>query len=352
MRTVPHMTDDGALGDGAHLTCVLATTTRTGTPVAHPVSVRHDAPTGTLTVTVPPWSGPAHRADVRRDPRVALLFAGPSSPATPPLGTAAGSSAGSSHATEVLVQGEARLPDDVAATIARIGEHEPRPASPASRRRLGALPGPRRMADRARGLGLLLVVPTLVHRRAAVADRRGPAPPTQPAARPTSGPAGEASRAFWVASRRLAAVDSVVLAAHDGSGAPWLLRVRPVPHPPTGTFLIDVPPGESVRPGPASLLAHDAPDAHDAHDPHDAHDRPRPGRAVTGHLAQTGALWIFTPHGRIPGLDADPTRMLTGARAVGRAARRRLVPRPLLPPPVPGGELAFAFAECDVSHPS
>jgi hypothetical protein len=189
------------------------------------------------------------------------------------------------------------------------------------------------MADLARGLGLLVVAPTLVHVRAVIADRSSTPPTTHPAA-PRERSSTADSPAFRVAARRLAAVDSVVLAAHDGSGAPWLLRVRPVPHPPTGTFLVDVPPGEHVRPGPASLLAHD-PDG-----------RPRPGRgAVLGRLARTGGLWVFTPHGRVPGLDADPTGVLTGARDVGRAARRRLVPRPLLPPRVPGGELAFAGAD-------
>ncbi len=309
----PMRPDPIDLDDVARLTCVLATTTRSGTSIARPVSVLRDAERGTFTVTG--WAAPVQRVDVRRDPRVALLFSGGD--------------------VEVLVQGGAGFPDDVAAALADLDRHEGRRTRPPAGRDTGADPLSRRLVDLYRGRALLVVEPTLVHGRPAVDARTTPRPTTAapPSAhRAPRGAADEGSPAFRAAARRLTAVDSAILAASDGAGAPWLLRVRPVPHPATGTFLVEVPPSEHVRPGPASLLAQDADDR-----------RPWPGPGVVlGQLAQTGGTWVFTPHGRVPGVDADPRRVLAEARDVGRAARRRLVPRPLLPPPLPGGELAFA----------
>ena len=121
----------------------------------------------------------------------------------------------------------------------------------------------------------------------------------------------------------MASFDSAVLAARDADGVPWLLRVRPELDR-TGVFRLDVPAGEPVEPGPASLLCHF----------HDEQLWNMRSVVVVGELARHERSWHFSATRVVPGASTNPVRMIQTVAGCRRSARQYLERRRLTSPPV------------------
>src|ERR687890_324661 len=97
-QTQPHAADLRSLVDD-YFTCEFATMSRSGTPVTWPAVPMVDAVTGTITLTTS-IGAPRKALNVRRDPRVALLFSDPTG-------------SGRTDLPQVLVRGTAVCPEEV-----------------------------------------------------------------------------------------------------------------------------------------------------------------------------------------------------------------------------------------------
>ncbi len=183
-------------------TCEFATMTRSGIPVAWP-AVCLIAPEGdriTLTTSV---AFPVKAFNVRRDPRVALLF-------SDPTGT------GRDDLPQVLVQGTATCPDEIRTSPAGLEDYWLRlwERQPGSMPTSGALA---RIMDAYYLRLVLTVTPQVV--RTLPALRREPAPALPAPARRDRSPWAETLR-------RATGYDDAVLATAPAGGAPELVRVH------------------------------------------------------------------------------------------------------------------------------
>ncbi|GAA2224453.1 hypothetical protein GCM10010413_18020 [Promicromonospora sukumoe] len=215
----------------SYLTCEVATISRSGTPVAWPVSGvwRPADQTFVLSTSI----GFAQKAlNVRRDPRVALLF-------SDPTGSGLDLSV-PDRPGQVLLQGEGESPDEIVTSFARNADLWQRisSAQPSSRAlSTGGLV--RRLLDVYYMRLIISVTPVVVTTRPALPAPRGPlSVPAMPGL-----PAPVA--------RELGSFTSGVLARLDDDGRPTLERVVPVAA--DGGLLV---PGVDAKPGPASLLFH------------------------------------------------------------------------------------------------
>ena len=288
-----------------YLTCELATLNRSGVPVAWPTTPMFDPERGTFLITAS-IGFPQKVYNIRRDPRVGLLYSDPTGSGLP--GT-----------TELLVQGEARCTDEIitspdgveglAQWWQRTWRLQPNGLA------IGSDPLTRRLMDFYYRRVVITVTPTRVHERPALPPRTGRA---GAAAAPRPGStSGEAVR-------HLSRYDSAVLAARDADGLPWLLRVRPGLDAASGTLLLDVPRDEPVAPGPASLLCHR----------HDENMWGLRSVAVLGDLTRRGQRWSLTPTRVVPSADSSPLGMARMIRGCRRSAAAYLRRRQLAPPPV------------------
>ncbi len=292
----------------AYRTAELLTMTRSGDPIAWPTVSVYDPDAGTLVVTTS-IALPQKAANIRRDPRVAMLF----SDAT---------ASGLDRPQQVLVQGTATCPDEIVTSATpnlafweRIYARQP------SSRSYSANPVSRRLADWYYMRLVITVTPAAVRTRPA-ADGGGPiAVPAPPHG--STGPYAEAAR-------RMPEFTSAVLAAFDGDGRPTLVRVRPAPGPAAGTFALPLPAGESLREGRASLLCHS----------HDEQLWNLRSFVVVGELAgPDGDAWRFTPTRFVPGAQRlGPVGGVQAVRAMRATARRYLATRGLPRPAVPWEE--------------
>jgi hypothetical protein len=158
--------------------------------------------------------------------------------------------------------------------------------------------------------------------------------------RPTLGPAaplatGEAAEAagddaFGLALRRLPGFSSAVLAAFDAAGRPTLLRVRPRADTAARRFAVDVPAGEGLRPGPASILCHS----------HDEKLWTLRSFVAGGTLDRDGDGWVLRPERFVPGGGdrMGPVTLVRTVRDLRRTAQDYLDRRGLERPAIPWAE--------------
>jgi len=275
----------------AYRTCELLTVGRDGTPIAWPTVPVYRPDDGVFLITTS-IALPQKAYNIRRDPRVALLFSDP-----------AGS--GLTAPEQILIQGSAVCPDEILTSArpiadfwARIGERQP------SSRMYRQWPM-RRFTDWYYMRLLITVTPEAVRSRPPL-DATTPLPASRPAP-------------------RLAQFTSAVLAGYDTAGRPTLQRVRPADAGGALAFETD----GDLRPGPASLLCH-------SHD--DQLDRLR-SFALAGELGGEGRQWRLTPRRLIPGADGlGPVEVVRTIRGLRRVADRYLRRRGLDRPGVPWAE--------------
>jgi hypothetical protein len=289
----------------SYRTCEFVTLSKSGVPIAWPTATLR-RPDGTFLVTTS-IALPQKAYNVRRDPRVAMLFSEPTA-------------SGLDGAPQLLVQGTATCPDEIVTDFRdnaeywrRLYERQP------FNRVYSANAVTRRIFDWYYMRLLITVTPTAW-------SARPPLPPggTTTAAGAPDGVAGDALR-------QLSAFPTAVLATRTGDGAPSLRRVR-VPGPADGTELALEVPGEDdgLRPGPASLLAHF----------HDEQLWSLRSVVVVGQLASAATGWTFRPERIVPGGDkAGPVAMVRTIRELRSTARGYLERRSLARPEIHWADL-------------
>jgi hypothetical protein len=280
-------------------TCEFATLSKSGVPIAWPTAPLR-RPDGTFLITTS-IALPQKAYNVRRDPRVALLFSEPTA-------------SGLDGAPQLLVQGEATCPDEIVTGARSIAEYwrrlyERQPFN----KNYSSNPLSRKLFDWYYMRLLITVTPTAWSTRPALLP--GPATATDGAA---EGVAGDALRG-------LAGFPSVVLGTRTADGMPRLQRVR-VTGPSGGDELaLDVPgDDDELCPGTASLLAHF----------HDEKLWSLRSLVVVGQLVH-GAGWTFRPQRIVPGgAGANPVALVQALRELRGTARgyleRRGLPRPAI----------------------
>ncbi|GIE95501.1 pyridoxamine 5'-phosphate oxidase family protein [Paractinoplanes rishiriensis] len=282
----------------AYRTCELLTVGRDGTPIAWPtVSVRR--PDGTILISTS-IGFPQKAINVRRDPRVAVLFSDPTgSRLTAP--------------DQVLVQGRATCPDEIvtdpgpwADLWLRVRERQPSSG-------YHRIPGMRGLMDWYYMRLLITVTPERI--------TTSPAWRPQPPVSLPAVPAGDTGP-FSKAVRRLADFPSAVLCGYDESGAPTMRRTRTKPV--TDGFVLDG--GDALKPGRASLLWH-------RHDENLADLR---AFVVTGDLTRATDGCRLTPTHYVSTADRmgplAMARMISGLRrSAARYLNRRGLSRPSIP---------------------
>jgi hypothetical protein len=292
------LVSDSSLGAAisAYRTCELATLAKDGTPVAWPTSglLRAD---GTIMLTTS-LGYPQKAFNVRRDPRVALLFSDPTA-------------SGLDQPEQILVRGTAQCPDevhteptgDLGAFWAQMFRRQP-----VSRKYLD---WPATMFTDFYFMRLLITVtPTEVTTRPL---------PTGTDTTPVEG-------GSLVGAEVVTAYPSVVLAARDTAGAPLLVRTTAT----VGAegYRVPVPTGVDPAEGPASLLVHR----------HDAELSSLHNANVRGALVRDADGWTLRPERLVepaarhkPG-PADQLRTIRTMRAATRRyLRRRDWSRPTIP---------------------
>ena len=283
-------------------TCEFATLSKSGVPIAWPTATLR-RPDGTFLITTS-IALPQKAYNVRRDPRVAMLFSDPTA-------------SGLEGAPEVLVQGTAVCPDEVVTDVRRNEEYWRRLTQRQPINKIySANALTRRMFDWYYMRLLITVTPIAV-------SARPPLPPGT-GTRADGAPDGVAGDAL----RQLSTFPSAVLATCDPDGAPRLRGVR-VTGSAGDELALDVPePDDELRPGPASLLAHS----------HDEQLWSLRSVGVVGELLAGGQRWTFHPE-RIVGDSgrASPVailRQMRGLRGTARAyLERRSLERPQIPWP-------------------
>jgi hypothetical protein len=283
-------------------TCEFATVGRSGTPIAWPAVTLY-RPDGTFVITTSVGL-PQKAYNVRRNPKVALLFSDPTG-------------SGLSGQPQVLVHGVATCPDTVVTSPAGLEEYWIRVFERQPFGRLyGSTPVTRWLMSWYYQRLVITVAVTGVHTRPAVSAAQ------------LAGHQLHGKDAFAVAARHLRGYSSAVLATVDETGSPWLLRCRPEVDSNSGVLLLDAPSGERLRAGPASLLCHG----------HDARLWNLRSFVAVGELEERDGRWALTCARYVPGMSRSPlqaVRMVTRCRRVSRAYLQR---RHLSDPPVKWSE--------------
>jgi hypothetical protein len=277
-------------------TCEFATLSRSGVPIAWPTSPLL-RPDGTLLITTS-IALPQKAYNIRRDPRVALLFSEPTA-------------SGLEGAPQVLVQGTAVCHDEVVTDVSGNADYwrrlmERQPIS----KTYSANPLTRRLFDWYYMRLLITVTPTAWSTR----------PPLGPG--PATVLSGASEGLVAAALRHFAGFASTVLASRTEDGAPTLRRIRVTGPGADGDLALAVPDGADLRPGPAGLLSH-------AHDEKLWNMR---SVGVVGELRSAGSGWALRPERIIGGVQATPVavvRQLAGLRRTARGyLEKRSLPRP------------------------
>jgi hypothetical protein len=278
----------------SYRTAELATIGKDGAPIAWPVMA---VPDGERLVVSTSVGLPGKAFNIRRDPRVSLLFSDPTGSALddPPA---------------VLVQGAAECPDVVVVDPAGREDYwRTLFARQPSARHYGATPLTRRLFD----WYYMRLFVEIVPRRVVLVDRPDPASPAlRP--QPLPGLAGDVAR-------QLAAYPTAVLSWRGEEGSPVSARTT-VAVTPDGLRPRPVP---GLRPGPAGLLCH----------AHDARTWGLRSFSTTGYLADTPQGWLFTPDRLLPGASPSPRALVRTVRSARATASRYLAHRSLPRPDVP-----------------
>jgi hypothetical protein len=276
----------------AYRTCEFATLAKDGTPIVWPTSP-WPRPDGTFLVTTS-LGFPQKALNVRRDPRVALLFSDPTG-------------SGLDRPDQVLVRGTATCPDEIVTDPAGLEAYWTMlfTRQPSSRAYLK--PPTTWLMDWYYMRLLITVTPDSEIRR----------PAFVPGARPQTS-------ASPLGADRIGEFPSAVLGARAADGLPTLARTVPVPD--GDGYTLTVPDDVEIVPGPAALLAH-------------RHDEQLAGLRnvlVRGTLARSGDGWRLTPSKVIEPAPSDsPAGIVRLVRMTKRSMRgylkRRSLPRPRVP---------------------
>ena len=286
----------------AYRTAEFATIGRSGVPIAWPTSVlaEDDGSSVLLGTSI---GFPQKAFNVRRDPRVALLFSEPTG-------------SGAEGLPQVLLQGTARCTDEIVTSPvgnerywSRLWDLQP------AGKVYDTNPATRWIMDWYYMRLMITVTPSRVLTRPAVDA-------TEPLSAPTV-PRDERD-AYAETARRLPAYRSAVLCALDDDGTPSLRRVRPTADPAQRAFHL-IGAAEPLRAGPASLLCHS----------HDDKQWNLRSMVTVGRLEARDGGWTFLPARFVPGAGTEPLTLLRMIRQNRRTARtyleRRQQPRPRIP---------------------
>ena len=282
----------------AYRTCELATIARDGTPVAWPAVflVRPDAGGIVLTTSI---ALPRKAFNIRRDPRVALLFSDPT---------------GSERADlpQVLVRGTASCPDEIHTAPDGLEAYWRRLAEiqPASRDQRRFAAG-RWFFDWYYMRLVITVTPETVSTRPMSAQRSPLAAP-----RP-----GRGDRTLFAdICRRLPAYSSAVLSTQAADVPPELRRVRLLADPTAQRLVLEDPGSGPVMPGSATLLFHG----------HDEKLGNLTQFALRGEVLPSDGGWAFRPDRLLPGPEAaNPIALVRTMVQLRRTADRYLERRGL-----------------------
>jgi len=285
----------------AYRTCELATMSRSGVPITWP-AVCTVSPAADRIILTTSISFPQKAFNIRRDPRVALLF-------SDPTGT------GRTDLPQILVRGTATCPQEIHTGTQGMTEYW--------RRLAGRQPSSRGYVANALGRWLfdwyyMRLVITVTPLEVIRTPRDAPAGPMTA---PRIGRSEDG--AFARLCRELPGFSSAVLATAAVDEPPVLRRVRLHADRSAGGFMIQG--GRDLAAGPASLLLH-------RHDDLLSNQRQL---GVLGALAKPEDRWLFRPDRLLPNMFPDnPIEMMrTLYRARGSAARyleRRGLERPAI----------------------
>jgi hypothetical protein len=293
-------------------TCEFLTVSKSGAPIAWPtVSVNN--PDGTFTISTS-IGLPQKAFNVRRNPKVALLFSDPTA-------------SGVSGMPQLLVKGTAVCPDEVVTSVSRYREgwyriltRQPDSAIYSSRPM-------RPLMDFYYMRLLITVTPTDVVRLPAV---EGTQPLHVPAVQ------ADAGDAFRAVADRLPAFTSAVLCGFDDRGVPCMIRTRPAADPASRTLRVTLPPEFSIAPGQGGILCHS----------HDEKLGKLRSFAATGAISTAGGTCVLTPERYIAGaVPLGPTGMIRAITDMRRASRRYLERRGLTRPRVAWDDLTALKAD-------
>ena len=287
-----------------YFTCEFATLSTSGVPVAWPAVALVDPDTGSVTLTTS-IAAPRKAFNIRRDPRVALLFSDPT---------------GSRHRDlpQVLVRGTAVCPDEIHTSPAGLEEYWSRqyrrqPASLAN----SATALSRWLMDLYYLRLVITVTPTSV-------EVLPPLPDLAP---------GDVSRVgrsdlspYAQLARKLPPFRSGVLSWSAGAEPPVVRRVRLSADPVEQQLRLTTLGGAQPPTGPASLLAHY----------HDEKMWDLRQTAALGQVVAAGDGVAFRPERLLPApaFDAGPLARLSLLRDLRRTGRRYLERRQLSRPRV------------------
>lgn len=269
----------------AYRTCELATVTKGGVPVTWPAVSWFDVAAGQLVLTTS-IALPRKAANIRRDPRVALLFSDPTGSDRRDL-------------PQILVQGTAICPEEVRSSPRgletywrELWRRQPGSAS------YGTTPLDRWLFDFYYMRLVITVTPTVVTTRP---------PLIRTAVQRSRRPLRRDTSAYGEAGRRLPEFADAVLATVSGGALPTLRRVRPALDPSTQSLVLDgADPAELADVTTANLLCH-------------RHDE------QLGRLRQFGLVGTLDTHqGRTL---LRPIRVLAAAEATNPVALARTVRR-------------------------
>ncbi|WP_171074308.1 pyridoxamine 5'-phosphate oxidase family protein [Nonomuraea basaltis] len=284
-------------------TCEFVTIGRSGVPIAWPtIPLRRDDGTILITTSI---ALPQKAYNIRRDPRVALLFSDPTG-------------SGQHSAPQVLVQGTATCPDQVVTAVDGLERfwalvYERQPAS----QQYSANALTRHLLDFYYMRLLITVTPTAVLTRPPL---DAPVPFAEPA------PGGPNRDAYDETTAHLPSYHSAVLVVVDDRGFPRPLRVRLRADPRSKVFVVDTPDAAELRPGPASILCHR----------HDEKLWELRSFVTAGRISRGDQGWVFAPTRFIPGaLGNAPAAVIRTVRSWRRTAAGYLAARGLPRPRIP-----------------
>ncbi|WP_326552595.1 pyridoxamine 5'-phosphate oxidase family protein [Micromonospora sp. NBC_01813] len=294
----------------AYRTCEFATLTRDGTPIAWPTAALR-RPDGTLLVTTS-LAFAQKALNVRRDPRVALLFSDRTASGLP------------DDAPAILVQGRADCPQEIVTSPAGAEEYWAMlfARQPHSRKYL--VPPARWLMGWYYTRLLITITPQHVSTAAAAPAGTGAAEASA-AGTADSGAAAEsgADAGPLLGTGIFDRFPSAVLAARDDAGVPVLTRVRPTAA--DGGWALPATDGPRIVPGPASLLVH-------RHD--DRLDGLR-NVGLRGELTETADGWLLRPQRLVdPGATGSVREAVNTLRGARRRTASYLDRRGLTAPPV------------------
>ena len=291
----------------AYRTAELATVGRSGVPIAWPTTVL-TADDGRSVLLGTSIGFPQKAFNVRRDPRVALLFSDPTGSGGPAL-------------PQVLVQGTAQVTDEVITSPvgneqywSRLWELQP------AGKVYDTNPVTRRLMDWYYMRLMITVTPSRVITRPPVAAAAPLQAPTVPK--------GERD-AYAETARRLPTYRSAVLCSLDDEGTPSLQRVRPTADAASRVFRVEGE-AEPLRAGPASLLCHS----------HDDQLWNLRSMVCVGRLEPRDGGWVFAPTRFVPGASRNPVTILRMLRQNRRNTTAYLERRQLRRPSIPWDEYA------------